>query len=50
MYQSANITILKYAGDMRFSSEEDVYNPANFAPVVKAWMAAKKAHTGGRSD
>ena len=45
VYQSANITILKYAGDMRFSSEEDVYNPANFAPAVKAWMAAKKAHS-----
>jgi len=50
VYQSANITILKYAGDMRFSSEEDVYNPANFAPVVKDWMAAKKAHTGSGSD
>jgi hypothetical protein len=27
---------------MQFSSEEDVYNPALFAPVVKAWIAAKR--------
>jgi hypothetical protein len=44
-YQASNVTILKYAGDMRFSSEEDVYNPAWFTPVVKAWVAAKQAHT-----
>jgi hypothetical protein len=42
VYQAANVTILKYAGDMRFSSEEDVYNPAAFAPVVQAWMKAKQ--------
>jgi hypothetical protein len=49
VHESANITILKYAGDMRFSSEEDVYNPANFAPAVKNWIAAKKAHSDGDS-
>jgi hypothetical protein len=43
VYQQYNITILQYAGDGRFSSEEDVYNPALFAPVVKAWIAAKRA-------
>ena len=43
IYEAANITILKYAGDGRFSSEEDVYNPGNFAPMVKAWMDAKAA-------
>ena len=35
IYEAYNITVLKYAGDMQFSSEEDVYNPAAFAPVVK---------------
>jgi len=45
VYQASNVTILKYAGGMRFSSEEDVYNPAAFAPVVKAWMEAKKARS-----
>ena len=47
VYEESNITILKYAGDGRFSSEEDVYNPARFAPVVEAWIAAKKAHSPG---
>ncbi len=28
------MTVLHYAGDGLFSYEEDVYNPANFAPVV----------------
>jgi hypothetical protein len=31
---------------MQFSSEEDVYNPATFAPVVKEWIAASRAHEG----
>jgi SnoaL-like domain len=44
-YEASNITILKYAGDGLFSSEEDVYNPATFAPMVKEWMAAKAAHS-----
>jgi hypothetical protein len=47
VYQASNITILTYAGDMQFSGEEDVYNPATFAPVVKAWMEASQAHKAG---
>ncbi len=43
LYQQYNITVLKYAGDMRFSYEEDAYNPANFGPMVKAWLQARKA-------
>lgn len=46
-YEASNLTILHYAGDMRFSYEEDVYNPATFAPVVEAWVAASKANGGG---
>ena len=42
VYQAYNLTVLKYAGDMQFSSEEDAYNPANFAPVVKAWIDAER--------
>jgi hypothetical protein len=44
-HQAANITILHYAGDMQWSLEEDVYNPMNFAPVVKDWIAAERAHS-----
>lgn len=42
IYEAYNLTVLKYAGNMQFSSEEDVYNPASFAPVVKAWIAANR--------
>ena len=43
VYQEHNITVLEYAGDGKFSSEEDAYNPANFANTVKAWIDAKRA-------
>jgi SnoaL-like domain len=46
VHQAHNITVLQYAGDMQFSSEEDAYNPANFGPVVVDWMAAYAAHGG----
>lgn len=44
LYQSPNWTRLAYAGDGLFSCEEDVYNPANFATVVKDWMKAWATH------
>jgi hypothetical protein len=43
-YRAANWTRLVYAGDGLFSEEEDVYNPAEFAPMVQAWLEAWKAH------
>ncbi len=46
VYEAANITVLHYAGDHQWSYEEDAYNPANFAPVVTAWVEAKRAHGG----
>lgn len=46
VYQAPNITILDYAGNMQWSREEDVYNPATFAPVVGAWIAAERALQG----
>ena len=44
MYQCDNWTKLVYAGDGLFSSEEDVYNPEDFAPTVQAWLDAWAAH------
>lgn len=44
VYDAANWTRLVYAGDGLFSSEEDVYNPAEFAPMVQGWLAAYAAH------
>ncbi len=43
VYEEANLTVLHYAGEGRFSYEEDVYNPASFAPMIGAWIDA-----GGR--
>ena len=44
VYESANWTRLVYAADGLFASEEDVYNPATFAPVVEAWTTAWATH------
>lgn len=50
IYQGANWTRLVYAGDGLFSSEEDVYNPSEFAPVVEAWLAAWAEHHPDRPN
>ena len=39
IHEAANITILHYAGDGQWSSEEDVYNPADFLTMLKGWKA-----------
>ena len=43
IHQEYNITILKYAGDGRWSSEEDVYNPMHFGTMLQAWESARDA-------
>jgi hypothetical protein len=43
---ASNLTILTYAGDNRWSCEEDVYNPATFLRAVRRW--AKPAREQGR--
>ena len=40
VHQAHNITVLHYAGDMKFSYEEDAYNPAAFGPMIEAWTEA----------
>ena len=42
VHEEGNITILHYAGDGQWSYEEDVYNPAHFATMVKGWLAARR--------
>jgi hypothetical protein len=44
VHQAANWTRLLYAGNGLFSSEEDVYNPTDFAPMVEGWLAAWALH------
>lgn len=43
VHEADNVTLLKYAGDGKWSYEEDVYNPADFASMVKGWEQAKRA-------
>jgi hypothetical protein len=38
-----NWTLLHYAGDGRFSYEEDMYNPKEFGEMITGWLAAKRA-------
>jgi hypothetical protein len=46
VHQAYNLTVLHYAGDDQWSYEEDVYNPASFATMVQAWIAAKRTAEG----
>lgn len=41
IHQEHNFTLLKYAGNGKWSYEEDVYNPAPFQKMVKGWMQKK---------
>lgn len=50
VHEAANWTRLVYAGDGLFASEEDVYNPASFAPMVEGWLAAWRAHHPDQPD
>ena len=42
VFQAANLTRLVYAGDGRWSYEEDAYNPQAMADVVEAWMRRRR--------
>ncbi len=40
LHQEYNFTLLKYAGNGKWSYEEDVYNPLRFGAMVAEWEAA----------
>ncbi len=44
IHEATNLTILTYAGDHLFAKEEDVYNPARFAGVIRDWARVAHAH------
>jgi hypothetical protein len=48
VHEESNWTKLHYAGDGRFSYEEDVYNPNEFGEMIKRWLGAKKAAGGAQ--
>jgi hypothetical protein len=43
VHQEYNLTVLHYAGNGKWSYEEDIYNPEHFGTVVQAWLAARRA-------
>jgi len=43
LHQAYNFTLLKYAGDGKWSFEEDIYNPKHFQAMVGKWMEVKKS-------
>jgi uncharacterized protein (TIGR02246 family) len=45
LHQEYNFTLLKYAGNGKWSYEEDVYNPARFTAMVQNWLEVKKSGT-----
>lgn len=46
IHQAYNFTLLKYAGDGAWSSEEDIYNPAHFVSMIQAWEARRAELAG----
>ena len=42
MHQAANSALLKYAGNGKWSYEEDAYNPANMEKMMHGWLQAKE--------
>jgi uncharacterized protein (TIGR02246 family) len=43
VHQAYNFTLLKYAGDGKWSYQEDVYNPKRFEDMIAGWVSAKEA-------
>jgi len=46
LHQAYNFTLLKYAGDGKWSYEEDIYNPHHFGTMVEGWMTRKAQISG----
>jgi hypothetical protein len=42
LHQAYNFTLLKYAGDMKWSYEEDIYNPRHFQEMLQGWLETRK--------
>ena len=46
IHQAYNLTVLHYAGNSRWSYEEDIYNPMRFGTMLKEWEGAREAASG----
>ncbi|HNI71339.1 MAG TPA: nuclear transport factor 2 family protein [Marmoricola sp.] len=47
---ATNLTILTYAGENRWQSQEDVYNPMRFLNATKKWVRIAIAHDNLPAD
>lgn len=43
LHQEYNFTLLKYAGNNKWSYEEDVYNPTRFQAMIRNWRKTKES-------
>ena len=50
LHEAPNITILHYAGNNKWSYEEDVYNPRDMGVMIKKWMATKEKCKSGSAS
>jgi len=50
LHREYNWTMLHYAGDGRFSYEEDLYNPVEFGRMVQRWHEVKDGLTGSAKN
>ena len=46
LHQAYNFTLLKYAGDMKWSYEEDIYNPGHFGKMIQRWQQRVDSNSG----
>ncbi len=47
-HRQYNISILHYAGDGRFSYQEDIYNPMEFGEMIGSWEARRNESRGAK--
>ena len=50
LHREYNWTMLHYAGDGRFSYEEDLYNPVEFGRMVERWHEVKDRLAGSAQN
>ncbi len=46
LHQEFNFTLLKYAGNGKWSYEEDAYNPLRFQKMIQGWEERRKKLQG----
>lgn len=48
VHRQYNISILHYAGDGKFSYQEDIYNPMEFGEMIGVWEARRNEISGAK--